>query len=88
MSTRAENQVRKAPRGSHRACHSVNTFHLSVTMESGFYCTKCTNTSHPIEHAIDNSTATSWISPPLSRGKEWEQVNITMMFKNVRNYLG
>ncbi|KAI1233483.1 hypothetical protein IHE44_0004664 [Lamprotornis superbus] len=50
-------------------------------MWTGQYCDICSsansNKAHPITNAIDG-TERWWQSPPLSRGLEFNQVNVTL----------
>lgn len=52
--------------------------HLSL---QGQYCDICTaansNKAHPVSNAIDG-TERWWQSPPLSRGLEYNEVNVTL----------
>jgi len=43
------------------------------------YCDKdVEKSSHPAQNAVDGSSSSSWQSPPLSRGSQFEQVNLTI----------
>ena len=39
---------------------------------------------HPVENVIDG-TESFWMSPPLSRGQEYQRVNITIDLHQVKN---
>lgn len=43
----------------------------------GQYCDNCDPSEHPPQYAIDG-TERWWQSPPLSRGMEYNQVNLTI----------
>lgn len=55
--------------------------HLAVFSPQGQYCDICTaansNKAHPVSNAIDG-TERWWQSPPLSRGLEYNEVNVTL----------
>lgn len=54
--------------------------HLVISLQ-GQYCDICTaansNKAHPVSNAIDG-TERWWQSPPLSRGLEYNEVNVTL----------
>lgn len=55
--------------------------HLAIFFLQGQYCDICTaansNKAHPVSNAIDG-TERWWQSPPLSRGLEYNEVNVTL----------
>jgi hypothetical protein len=55
--------------------------HLVIFSLQGQYCDICTaansNKAHPVSNAIDG-TERWWQSPPLSRGLEYNEVNVTL----------
>lgn len=65
--------------------------HLTLPGQSGadtegslcFDCNKQTH-PHPISNAIDEDNTNTWVSPPLSRGSEFSEVNITINLCQVR----
>lgn len=56
-------------------------YHLPAPSPQGQYCDICTaansNKAHPVSNAVDG-TERWWQSPPLSRGLEYNEVNVTL----------
>lgn len=61
--------------------------HPAIFSLQGQYCDICTaansNKAHPVSNAIDG-TERWWQSPPLSRGLEYNEVNVTLDLGQVR----
>lgn len=64
--------------------------HLTALSPQGQYCDICTaansNRAHPVSNAIDG-TERWWQSPPLSRGLEYNEVNVTLDLGQVECHL-
>ena len=60
----------------------------SIRGDRGLWCSKCDSRDetfyHPIEYAIDGSEKW-WQSPPLSRGRKYQTVDITIDLGQVRD---
>lgn len=60
------------------------------SVPQGQYCDICTaansNKAHPVSNAVDG-TERWWQSPPLSRGLEYNEVNVTLDLGQVGSFL-